>query len=163
MRATGKIRIQTGANDPQRVNDILRALPEWFELEDAISDFVEQARTLPSYLAVVDDAIVGVCLLKHHTPYSSEIHLMAVEPRCHRRGIGSALVAAVEQELIARRVEFLQVKTLGPSYRSPEYEMTRLFYEAVGFRALEEIDGLWPDNPCLIMVKHLPGSTRGAR
>jgi ribosomal protein S18 acetylase RimI-like enzyme len=155
MTATGKVRIQTGVNHPEKVNDILRALPEWFELEDAIDDFVEQSKTLPTYLAVVDDDIVGVCLVKHHSPYSSEIYVMAVEPRSHRRGIGSALVAAVEQDLIARGIEFLQVKTLGPSYPSPEYTMTRLFYEAVGFRALEEIDGLWPDNPCLIMVKRL--------
>jgi ribosomal protein S18 acetylase RimI-like enzyme len=155
MNLTGRVRIQTGVNDPQRVGEILRALPEWFELEDAISDFVEQSKRLPTYLAIVNDEIVGVCLLKHHSPYSSEIYVMAVEPRSHRRGIGSALVAAVERDLSARGVEFLQVKTLGPSYPSPEYTMTRLFYEAVGFRALEEIDGLWPGNPCLIMVKRL--------
>jgi ribosomal protein S18 acetylase RimI-like enzyme len=155
LRGRGKIRIQTGVNDPQRVGEILRALPEWFELEDAIRDFVEQSKNLPNYLAVVDDEIVGICLLKHHSPYSSEIYVMAVEPRSHRRGIGSALVAAVERDLTARGIEFLHVKTLGPSYPSPEYTMTRLFYEAVGFRALEEIDGLWPGNPCLIMVKRL--------
>jgi ribosomal protein S18 acetylase RimI-like enzyme len=157
MTATGKVRIQTGLNRPHKVNDILRALPEWFGIQGAVEDYVEQSRTLPTYSAAVDDEIVGVCLLKHHSPYSSEIYLMAVEPRNHRRGIGSALVEAVEQDLFARGVEFLQVKTLAPSYPSPEYTMTRLFYEAIGFRALEEIDNLWPDNPCLIMVKHLPG------
>jgi ribosomal protein S18 acetylase RimI-like enzyme len=155
MNPRDKVRIQTGPNDPKRVGDILRALPEWFGIQGAVEDYVEQSRTLPTYLAIVDDEIVGVCLVKHHSPYSSEIYVMAVEPRSHRRGIGSALVAAVEQDLIARGIEFLQVKTLGPSYPSPEYTMTRLFYEAVGFRALEEIDGLWPDNPCLIMVKRL--------
>jgi hypothetical protein len=55
-------------------------------------------------------------------------------------------------------VEYLQVKTLGPSYRSPDYARTRRFYESRGFRPLEEIKGFWnEENPCLIMVKHLAG------
>lgn len=47
------------------------------------------------------------------------------------------------------------MKTLGPSHPSPEYAATRRFYEACGFRGLEELHDLWPDNPCLIMVKPL--------
>ena len=56
-------------------------------------------------------------------------------------------------------MEFLQVKTLGPSRPDEGYERTREFYAAMGFTPLEEIHGLWdPGNPCLIMIKHLvPG------
>jgi hypothetical protein len=32
---------------------------------------------------------------------------------------------------------------------------TRRFYASMSFLPLEEIDGLWPENPCLIMVKVL--------
>ena len=80
---------------------------------------------------------------------------MAVTPSLHRRGIGRKLLGALQEDLVTQSVEFLQVKTLGPSYPSHEYERTRLFYESMGFRALEEIEGLWPGNPCLIMVKFL--------
>jgi hypothetical protein len=52
-------------------------------------------------------------------------------------------------------VEYLQVKTLGPSWPDPGYERTRRFYEARGFVPLEEIHGLWEHNPCLILVKRL--------
>jgi ribosomal protein S18 acetylase RimI-like enzyme len=80
---------------------------------------------------------------------------MAVEPATHRRGVGRRLVEALEADLIADGVELLQVKTLGPSRPDAGYDRTRQFYAAMGFRPLEEIDGLWPENPCLIMVKLL--------
>ena len=51
----------------------------------------------------------------------------------------------------------LQVKTLGPTRPSEHYDRTRAFYAALGFQPLEEIHDLWPGNPCLIMVKPLPG------
>jgi ribosomal protein S18 acetylase RimI-like enzyme len=73
----------------------------------------------------------------------------------HRRGIGRALVETLEADLIADGVELLQVKTLGPSLPDASYDQTRRFYRRMGFRPLEEIGGLWPGNPCLIMVKVL--------
>lgn len=73
----------------------------------------------------------------------------------HRQGIGRELVGALEDDLIADGVELLQVKTLGPSHPDVGYSRTRQFYTSVGFRPLEEVQGLWPDDPCLIMVKGL--------
>ena len=58
-------------------------------------------------------------------------------------------------DLIAEDVELLQVKTLGPARPDAGYERTRRFYAQLGFLPLEEIHGLWPENPCLIMVKAL--------
>ena len=80
---------------------------------------------------------------------------MAVRPDRHRQGVGRALVEALQADLAADGVEFLQVKTLGPARPNAEYAATRSFYEAMGFRPLEEIHDLWPGNPCLIMVKAL--------
>ena len=81
---------------------------------------------------------------------------MAVDVTRHRRGIGTALLERAEQELRGAGVRYLQVKTLGPSQPDDEYERTRLFYEARGFVALEEMLDVWPeDNPMLILVKAL--------
>jgi len=96
-----------------------------------------------------------VLLAARHFPCSAEIYLMAVDPAVHRSGIGRALVTALEADLIAEGVQFLQVKTLGPSRPDPGYERTRLFYASVGFLPLEEIGDLWPENPCLKMIKSL--------
>ncbi|HSK23750.1 MAG TPA: hypothetical protein VK906_11265 [Egicoccus sp.] len=50
---------------------------------------------------------------------------------------------------------------LGASRPSQEYAATRAFYEALGYEGIEEFaaDTIWPGNPCLMMVKHLPTRT----
>jgi GNAT superfamily N-acetyltransferase len=85
---------------------------------------------------------VGVLLAARHFPESAEIHLMAVDPTVHRRGIGRVLVEALEADLIADGVELLQVKTQGPSRPDASYDQTRQFYTRMGFRPLEEISEL---------------------
>ena len=163
-------RVTPGGNAPEAVERLLRALPQWFGIEASNAAYVEAARHLPAYLAwpatgpssAPDGGPVGaagVLLLERHFPAAAEIYLLAVDPAYHRHGAGRALVAAAETGLIADGVEFLQVKTLGPSRPDEGYQRTREFYAAVGFTPLEEIHGLWdPENPCLIMIKHLaPG------
>lgn len=80
---------------------------------------------------------------------------MGVRRNRHGQGLGSALLEAAEAYLTARGVEYLQVKTLGPSHPDEGYARTRAFYEARGFVALEELLGLWGHNPCLLLVKRL--------
>jgi hypothetical protein len=64
-------------------------------------------------------------------------------------------VRHAETRLRDRSVEYLQVKTLGPSRENASYAETRSFYKAMGFCPLEETN-LWGDaNPCLFLVKHL--------
>ena len=132
---------------------ILRALPEWFGIAEAIDDYVREVAALPTL--AYDDA--GFLALKAHGLYAAEIYVMGVLRERQREGIGTALIAAAEDRLRGEGVEYLQVKTLGPSRPSAHYERTRRFYEKVGFRPLEEIHGIWSEgNPCLLMVKRLP-------
>lgn len=141
---------------PEAVRSLLRGLPEWFGIEEAIEHYIEEARSLPTYAALASGDVVGACLVKRHSERAAEIYLIAVERGHHRQGVGRSLMEAVEADLAGDGVEFLQVKTLGASHPSPEYAATRRFYEALGYRWLEETEDLWPGNPCLIMVKHLP-------
>jgi GNAT superfamily N-acetyltransferase len=156
--------VTSGERNPRAVERLLRAVPQWFGIESAVADYVASAAELPTYFAWPasglsgeheDGRAVGALLAARHFPCSAEIHLMAVDPALHRRGVGHALVTALEDDLIAEGAEFLQVKTLGPAHPDAGYALTRQFYAAVGFRPLEEIHGLWPDNPCLVMVKSL--------
>ena len=142
---------------PEATERLLRELPEWFGIEDALQDYVASACLLPTYAARGDGTTVGVCLVKRHSDHAAEIYLLAVARHLHRNGIGRALLEIVEQDLAAEAHELLQVKTLGASQPSPEYAATRRFYEASGYRHLEEFDAgtLWPENPCLLMVKPL--------
>jgi len=140
-------------NDPAAVERLLRGLPAWFGIEESLRDYVERARTLLSWLAVRDHEVVGVLLAARHFPDAAEVVLMAVPPERHRQGTGTALLAAAERQLRADGVRLLQVKTLGPSRAHEGYAATRRFYAARGFLSLEELDDLWPGNPCLVMVK----------
>lgn len=138
------------------VAGLLAALPEWFGIESANAAYVDAARRLPTYLATdADFGVVGALLVDRHFPTSAEIHLLLVHPARHRRGIGRALLAAAEADLAADGVVLLEVKTLGPSHPDEGYALTRRFYAAVGFLPVEELSGVWPGNPCLVMVKTL--------
>ena len=57
--------------------------------------------------------------------------------------------------LRARGVECLQVKTMGPSKPNAEYGRTTHFYESRGFVGLEEVTGLCPRLPMLIVIKRI--------
>jgi ribosomal protein S18 acetylase RimI-like enzyme len=163
-------RVTSGEPDPATAEWLLRSLPEWFGIESAIVGYIESARELPTYLAWPGNWAgpghsgrprpAGILLARRHYPWSAEIHLMAVDREVHRRGAGRALVAALETDLIADGTDLLQVKTLGPAHPDAGYERTRRFYQGMGFRPLEELHGLWPENPCLIMIKILPVAAR---
>jgi GNAT superfamily N-acetyltransferase len=153
-------RVTSGEPAPGAVARLLRLLPGWFGIESSVLEYVADARTRPAYQAWPDGQQQaaepsGVLLAARHFPGSAEIYLMAVDPVWHRCGAGRALVAALEADLIAEDVEFLQVKTQGPAHPDAGYAKTRQFYASVGFQPLEEIYGLWPGLPCLIMIKYL--------
>ncbi|NLT56801.1 MAG: GNAT family N-acetyltransferase [Actinomycetales bacterium] len=150
----------TAGQDPATVERLLRSLPEWFGIESSVAEYVEAARRLQTVLAWPGggDGLttpIGVLLLERHFPVSAEIHVMAVDRAWHRRGVGTALVGEAERVLREQGVLLLGVKTLGPSDPDPGYAATRRFYEAVGFLPVEELRGVWPDDPCLVMVKPL--------
>jgi ribosomal protein S18 acetylase RimI-like enzyme len=150
------VHIDFGGQWPDELGRLLRGLPEWFGIESSVSSYVDSARSLPSFAAVRDGEVVGVCVVRQHNPVAAEIEVLAVRRDLHRQGIGQRLVGAVERDLVGHGVRLLQVKTRGPSAPSSEYERTRAFYEAVGFFALEERLDIWDaENPCLFMVKPL--------
>ncbi len=71
-------------------------------------------------------------------------------------GSGRRWWQAAESHARGLGVEYMQVKTLGPSRPDKGYAGTRAFYAAMGFRPLEEFPQIWGEhNPCLILVKRL--------
>lgn len=139
---------------------LLRALPEWFGIERAIIEYRQALDVLETFVAEIDGELVGFLALKRHSPHAAEIHVMAVSRSLQGRGIGSALLTHAEMRLQAESVEYLEVKSLGPTRPDTNYERTRKFYQARGFCPIEETDLWGKDNPCLILVKHLTCSGR---
>ena len=141
---------------PDEVARLLATVAEWFGIPESNAEYLEAARTKETWL-VRDPAgvVVGVTLIDRHFPHVAEIHLTVVDRQHHGSGVGTAMVAAIEQDALQRGVRLLEVKTLGASHPDPGYARTRQFYEKVGFLPLEETD-LWGESsPCLIMVKPL--------
>lgn len=141
--------------DQPIIERILCALPDWFGIEESLVQYVRDSAVMESSIAEVGGSPAGFITLNHHFPRASEIHCIAVMKEHHRSGVGRALVEHAERVLRGRGVEFLQVKTLGPSRPCEFYDRTRRFYEGIGFVALEEFKTLWPGNPALQLVKRL--------
>lgn len=112
---------------------VMRALPQWFGLEEPLRAYVEAARVLPTLVATVDGVDVGFLTIKEQTPEAAEILAMGVLPHCHRRGLGRGLVEEACRLTVSQDRHLLQVKTFGPTHPSPNYTRTRVFYEALGF------------------------------
>ena len=75
-----------------RAEGILRALPAWFGIEEAIVDYARAADELPTFVAARGGETVGFMTLKPTSAHAIEVHVMAVLPGAHRRGVGRALV-----------------------------------------------------------------------
>lgn len=135
---------------------ILRNLPEWFGIESSIVEYVNDIRTMRSYIARLNNEIIGFITLNFHNKYTAEIQVMAINKEYHCQKIGSKLLKYAEKILKNEKFEYLEVKTLSDSYPDENYEKTRMFYFSKGFRPIEEIKKLWGEsNPCLVMIKKL--------
>ena len=143
--------VEAPAERSRLADSILRALPEWFGIEEATRAYIDDVASLQTF-ATDDEA--GFLSLKLHTPRAAEIYVMGVKPERHRNGVGRALVRTAEAWCAENGVEVLQVKTLAASSPDENYARTRAFYEAMGFVALEVFPELWdPRNPALQLVK----------
>ncbi len=139
---------------------ILRALPEWFGIEDSIANYVKKIKTLPTFIARYNNEVVGFISLKIHFDRAAEMYVLGILPKYHRKGIGRRLVDAATAYLCGCDIKFLQVKTLSESRDSEHYTRTRRFYESMGFQPLEEFKTLWDErNPCLLMIKSISDNT----
>lgn len=135
---------------------ILRALPEWFGIEEATQDYIRDIAALPTFILTDGEITVGFLSFKRFKNAAADIYVMGILPEYHHQGLGHQLLDAAEAYLRQEGVRFLQVKTLSDRHPDPFYAKTRAFYAAVGFVPLEEFPTLWGEaNPCLQMIKAL--------
>jgi GNAT superfamily N-acetyltransferase len=132
---------------------ILAELPEWFGIPASNAEYAEAAERGQAWVADEADESLALMVLIDHGFSAMDVHLLAVRPHVHRRGVGKALIRQARAVTQALGKSYLTVKTQGPSVRYEPYARTRAFYDAVGFKALEEFTTIWgPENPCLIMI-----------
>ncbi len=140
----------------ERCFAVLQELPGWFGIPEANEQYRRDIEVLPTFVVEDGERVAGFLTVKQHNEHAAEVLVMGVRPDYHRDGIGSALMTRAEGWLRKRGVEWLQVKTLGPSEPDEGYERTRAFYLAEGFWPLEELKTLWDkNNPALLLIKRL--------
>jgi GNAT superfamily N-acetyltransferase len=84
-----------------------------------------------------------------------DLYWMAVDPALQGAGVGTALVREMEQR-IAGHARLIVVETAG----RPDYEPTRRFYEARGYRATATIRDFYaPGDDQVVFVKDVGGKS----
>ena len=131
---------------------VLEDLPEWFGIPESTEEYIRECASMPFFAVMEDGDAAGFMALKETSPFTAEIYVCGVKKRLHRCGAGSALFGAFRDYAARCGYEYIQVKTVAAGHY-PEYDATRMFYEHLGFRALEVFPILWDEsNPCLIMI-----------
>ena len=147
---------KVGDSCASRCKAVLQALPQWFGIPQYLEQYAAETEVYPTVGAYTQgDELVGFITLRSHNQYTNEIHVMGVLPEHHGNGVGRLLVDYAIERSRKEGFELLEVKTLSESSPDPHYARTREFYLHMGFRPVEELRGVWPENPCLLMVMPL--------
>jgi N-acetylglutamate synthase-like GNAT family acetyltransferase len=120
-------------------------LPSWFGRPESNAKYALQAEVLDGYVAESHGVRCGLLLLKWSGSVSAEVYWMAVDPACHRSGVGRALMETAIEGARQRGVRYVFVLSLHPDAPYESYQRTRRFYEAMGF--VYVLDEHVPDDP----------------
>ena len=135
---------------------VLEDLPMWFGLLDSTNEYCEKVKEYEFIVIYNAKEEIGFASIKDNSEFVSELYVLGIMKKYHRKGIGKLLMEYLCKELRERKIQYLEVKTLDESRESEEYKKTRMFYKKMGFIPLDVLENEWgKENPCLIMLKDL--------
>jgi GNAT superfamily N-acetyltransferase len=133
---------------------IAAELPMWFGRPESNARYASGMAIRDAFAALLDGSPLGLIALEYHLGVTCNIWWLGVRPSAHRMGLGRALVEHAAAEAGARGCRRMAVETMSPRAQSPEYDLTRRFYEAVGFTPFVEFEPE-PGDYMLWMVRDL--------
>lgn len=138
-------------------NSILKSLPDWFGIPEAIEEYSVDSVGKPFFCAFDGEVPVGFLYLKETGRHTAELAVMGVLREYHRMGIGRKLFEEAREKARQMGYSFIQVKTVQMG-RYDIYDDTNRFYLSLGFKELEVFPSLWDEwNPCQIYIMFIGG------
>jgi ribosomal protein S18 acetylase RimI-like enzyme len=136
--------------------EILRALPEWFGLEEGIRIYLQGVRDSIFFTVSVENRVVGFCAVKIHFQINAELYVLGLRKEFHGQRIGTRMIEHIRQHCKGMEICYMTVKTVSGQNPDIHYAKSRRFYEKMGFQPLEVFPGLWDENnPCLYMIREV--------
>jgi ribosomal protein S18 acetylase RimI-like enzyme len=130
-------------DDHDSIVEVAKALhPGWFN-ELGLNQIAGALKTEQGLVALDNEAIVGFLIYcTDENSKTAELSWIAVRPEFHRKGIGRALVSALEEVLARQGFCSLEVSTVAQTIEDELYARTRSFYHSIGFLDMQ-IDKGW--------------------
>lgn len=119
---------------------IIAELPMWFGRPEANAAYVRNIADRDVFAANFNARIGGLIALEYHFALTCNVWWLGVSPAAHRRGLGRALIGRAAEHACARGCRRLAVETMSSRAHGPEYDLTRRFYDAVGFVPFVEFE-----------------------
>jgi len=150
------LQVSDGSTKSRYADRVLRDLPDWFGIEEALQDYVAGVADLPFWAAMVKEECVGFVAVKIHHGHTGDLYVLGIMKDYQGQGIGRKLLDSADAFFVEQGCKYVIVETLDESARSEPYDKTRQFYLKAGFEPLVTLPELWDEhNPCLIMIKQL--------
>jgi ribosomal protein S18 acetylase RimI-like enzyme len=149
------------ASDREALAELLRRVETFSADEVACAlELIDAARLNPQHpdyrilVATQDQAVVGyVCF--GPTPMTLgtfDMYWIVADPRLQGKGVGSSLVAAMEEELRGRHARLIRVETSA----TDDYGPTRRFYQRICYQEEARIRDFYkPGDDLVILAKRL--------
>ena len=148
-----------GPADADACDAIVLSLPYHFGHEGGRADCAAAVRRERGLVAVEDGAVVAFLTFAPRFDEAVEVTWMAVRDDRRRRGIGHALIAALEELARADGRRYLVLLTVSPNDPDPErpdgYGATRAFYRSAGFSLVRDLPREWESDAAVLMIKAL--------
>jgi len=136
--------------------EVLRDLPEWFGIEDALKEYILRVKDYVFFAIYKDDEIVGFYSLREENKKTLDMYVLGIKKKLHGLGFGTKLQEYVNEYAKKLGDEYVLVLTLSKKHPDIGYSKTRDFYHKMGFVDIYESDKIWDKhNPTQIMIKKL--------
>lgn len=136
--------------------EVLKDLPEWFGIDEATVQYIEQVKKYPFFAVYKRDEIVGFYSLREENKDTLDMFVLGIKKKYHHQGIGTMLHNYVLEYARAQKYKYLMVLTLSKEHKDTNYKVTRAFYHKLGFVDLYQSDKIWgKESPTQVMVLKL--------